>query len=119
MTSSQLIKNYNTGKQGEYITSRYLEEHGYKIIATRFRHIGGEIDILATKNNILCAVEVKSSKSIHAALNALSHTQYERMAHIIEIFLQQNPTYIEYDIRFDAAIVIHNKIAEYIENVSI
>lgn len=50
----------NLGLLGETIASKYLENHGYKIIERNFHCKIGEIDIVALDQNILVFVEVKA-----------------------------------------------------------
>lgn len=53
-------KKQNLGKQGEFIAQKYLESINYKIIETNYRCKFGEADIIATKNNEIAFVEVKT-----------------------------------------------------------
>lgn len=52
------------GRLGEQAALKFLWNKGYRIIAKNIRMKGGEIDILAIKNGILCFVEVKTRKFI-------------------------------------------------------
>ena len=49
-----------TGNAGEEKASQYLIQKGYSIIARNFRTKGGEVDIIAVKDNVVVFVEVKS-----------------------------------------------------------
>lgn len=49
-----------TGKLGEELTAYYLERSGYKILRRNFRVRGGEIDIIASKDDTIAFVEVKT-----------------------------------------------------------
>lgn len=51
-----------TGKLGEDAVCKYLAERGYKIKARNYRIKGGEIDIVASNEDYLAFVEVKSRK---------------------------------------------------------
>ena len=51
------------GNRGEDIACDYLKNHGFKIIERNFRLKGGEIDIVATRDNILVFIEVKTRTS--------------------------------------------------------
>lgn len=52
-----------TAQKGEQIASDYLSKKGYKIIDRNFRKGYGEIDIIATKDNTLVFIEVKTRTS--------------------------------------------------------
>lgn len=55
---------HKTGILGEKIAARHLKQHGYRILATRYRRGSHEeIDIIARQRNILVFVEVKTRKS--------------------------------------------------------
>lgn len=45
------MTNYSTGHDAEKIAAKYLEKHGYKIIALNWRHVRAEIDIVAQKRS--------------------------------------------------------------------
>lgn len=53
----------NFGIQGEIIARNYLIKEGYKILEKNWRYRKAEIDIIATKNNTLAIVEVKTRSS--------------------------------------------------------
>ncbi len=57
------MKDYN-GKAGEDRAAEYLIKNGYTIIERNLRIGGSEIDIIATKEDFLVFVEVKSRLSI-------------------------------------------------------
>lgn len=52
--------NHTTGKHGEELAERYLSDKGYETITRNYRCRFGEIDIIATKANIIIFVEVKT-----------------------------------------------------------
>jgi putative endonuclease len=51
------------GRRGERIAARYLESHGWRILAHGFRVRGGEIDLVATRDGLLAFVEVKTRRN--------------------------------------------------------
>lgn len=51
------------GKQSEQVVSAYLESLGYSVLERNYRCRFGEIDIIASKDGVLCFVEVKSLTS--------------------------------------------------------
>lgn len=55
----------DTGKQGEQLAKEYLQKNGYTILETNYRYKKAEIDIIATKENILVIIEVKTRTSTH------------------------------------------------------
>ncbi len=66
-----------TGKKGEDLACRYLEELGYKILERNFRIRGGEIDIVAKDGEFLVYVEVKTRYSYQYGLPEESITSWK------------------------------------------
>lgn len=48
------------GNKAEDLACTYLQEHGYQIVARNFTIRGGELDIVAQKEGMIVAVEVKA-----------------------------------------------------------
>lgn len=55
---------HETGKIGEDLAVRYLQQRNYKIIERNFECRQGEIDIIAIDKNELVFIEVKTRTSI-------------------------------------------------------
>ena len=56
------------GKEGEELAISFLKNKGYNILETNWRFDKAEIDIIAQKNNVLAAVEVKTRSSLDFGL---------------------------------------------------
>lgn len=71
--------NKNIGNKGEEIAEKFLLEKGYKIVEKNF-HFGrdGEIDIIATINNILIFIEVKTRTNHNFGNPILSITEKKK-----------------------------------------
>ena len=54
------MNNQEFGKLGEEMAAKYLEQKGYKILARNYRTSRGELDIVASRRETLCFVEVKT-----------------------------------------------------------
>jgi putative endonuclease len=59
-----MAEHLETGKEGEELAARYLEEKQYTILERNWRYRHREIDIIASKDNRIVIVEVKVRKSI-------------------------------------------------------
>lgn len=55
--------NQELGARGEQLAAEYLEANGYRIVERNWRCRQGEIDILATRDGVHVAVEVKTRTS--------------------------------------------------------
>lgn len=57
------MRTVTSGRYGEELACQFLKKLGYKIIERNFRIRGGEIDIIATDDNTLVYIEVKTRSS--------------------------------------------------------
>lgn len=91
------------GKEGELEAKKYLENKGYKIIATNWRHRfnKAEIDIIATINEIVVIVEVKtrSFNSIEEPEDAVNYKKQQLLIKITDLYAQENN--VQNEFRFD------------------
>ncbi len=64
LSVSRLYKvKKTTGKLGEKIASNFLQKNGYSIIDRNFKVKFGEIDIIASKDDVIHIIEVKTKTS--------------------------------------------------------
>ena len=71
------MSNTSVGNQGENLACDYLKKQGYKILGRNYRIRGGEIDIVATDQNYLVFVEVKTRYSHQYGLPVESMTTWK------------------------------------------
>ena len=96
---------YRRGKWAEYLSIMWLVVTGHRILAHRLRTALGEIDILACKNSILMAIEVKARPTFDQALESLTRRQCRRIERALAWYLMSKP-HLYYDqIRFDIMMV--------------
>ena len=91
------------GLDGENRACTFLKENGYEIIERNFRTRGGEIDIICSKGEVLCFVEVKSLPK--GNLELLSHElnciKQQKIIKTAKCYLQKNRQYSNRLIQFD------------------
>ncbi len=94
---------------GENISAKHLISKGYEIIATNYRSRYGEIDIVATLNDTLVFVEVKTRRnhSMTGALSTVSHTKQKRISLTAQYYINQNPLPDNINTRFDVIILFY------------
>jgi len=109
---------------GENIAADYLKEKKYKIIERNFRKGYGEIDIIATKNNILVFVEVKTrtSNQFGTPFEAITTYKLRTLTKTAQFYKALNPKLPE-SLRIDAISVSLDykgniKHIEHVENIS-
>lgn len=81
------------GLLGEIYASRYLRENGFLIMSANVRRRLGEIDIIASRDNCICFVEVKTrskNSTVRAAEFVDKHKQ-RKIASVAKQYLQNEP----------------------------
>ncbi|MFW6278596.1 MAG: YraN family protein [Bacillota bacterium] len=109
------MNNHQLGNWGEKQAVLYLEEKGYEIIEKNFRLQLGEIDIIATRQQYLVFLEVKTRRSTQYGppQSAVNYHKRNRIRKIARIFLSRNDVYANYQIRFDVLAVKIKQGASY------
>lgn len=90
------------GRAGENFAAKFLEKHGYKIIAQNFRIRSAEIDIIAELNKEIIFVEVKTRSNTRRGLPAESVNlrKQQKIIQAASVFLQDEK-FFDYSCRFD------------------
>jgi len=108
------IKSYKFGIYAEYLVIIFLILKGYKILRRRHKTYVGEIDIIAKKNDILVAVEVKARKKIEVIEEVLSQHQKKRIKKAIDSFLaSSNGKFSKCGIRCDLIVVLPWRVPQH------
>lgn len=96
------------GNIGEDFVCRYLVKKGCKIEKRNFCIRGGEIDIIASKQNKLFFVEVKTRMAdpLVSGENAITAAKKECIIKTAKAYLREVDE--AYDCRFDVAVVTHD-----------
>ncbi|MEI8111614.1 MAG: YraN family protein [Chitinophagia bacterium] len=95
-------KNLETGNLGEELAANQLIEKGFIILERNWTHRHWEVDIIASFNNRLHFIEVKTRKSIRFGYPEESITR-EKMNHLknaAEAYQEAHPEwkYIQFDV---------------------
>lgn len=53
-----------TGRRGEALAARYLEQQGYQLVERNYRCAAGEIDLVVQTGDALVFVEVRTRRSV-------------------------------------------------------
>lgn len=98
------------GRAGEFVAELFLRCKGYRILARRFRHPLGEVDLLALAPGrhpfpTLVAVEVKRRLLLDDAALALKSRQRARIARAARGFLSSQRGLERATLRFDLVLV--------------
>ncbi len=105
------------GKKGEQLAIDYLTQKGYTILASRWKYKHKEIDIIATHNDTLVIIEVKTRKtaSFGTPLEAVNTKKQQFLAEAAEAFIENYRNFSE--IRFDIIAIVFDKQKETIEHI--
>jgi putative endonuclease len=103
------MKNFNSsqkGKQGELMALEYLRKKGYQILATNYKAMGAEVDIIAQDKDELVMVEVKSCSSGYEDIGEKITTQKrQKIERAAQYFLAKKHLQ-EVPIRFEVVAVL-------------
>jgi putative endonuclease len=109
-----MAKNHELGKLGEQTVAAYLRSQGFSIIKCNYRIRGGEIDIIASKDDVVVFVEVKtrSADALNTYGTALEAVTRRKQALIIKAAKywaytnSTNSKYTDCNFRFDVCEVL-------------
>ena len=97
------------GESGEDIAARYLSGRGYRIVEKNWSIREGEIDIIATKDEMLIFIEVKSRRftGYGTGEEAITPLKKKRLINIAKAYLEY--TGRNCACRFDVISVLFNE----------
>ena len=104
-----------TGNTGEALGAVYLSEKGYDILHQNWRHSHWEVDIIASKENVLHFIEVKTrrTKKFGHPEESVTKKKIQNLINASEEYLYQFPQWkrIQFDIL--SITILKNEPAEY------
>jgi len=104
------------GNLAEDKACEYLLEYGYLILERNFYSRFGEIDIIATKNEVLHFIEVKSGDDYEKAIQNITPKKLSKLIKTSDIYMNKNKLNTEFV--YDAIIVTPKSI-EFVENITL
>jgi putative endonuclease len=103
------------GKEAEALAARYFSSKGYEILFCNWRHSHYEIDIIASKNDIVHFIEVKArqSSAYGHPEESVSRKKFKSLLAAADEFLFQNKQFrhAQYDIL--SIIIAKDREPEY------
>ena len=104
------------GNVAEDRAAVFLEELGYMIVKRNFYSRFGEIDIIATKDDVLHFIEVKSGEDYEKAIQNITPTKLSRIIKTTNVYMKKNA--IDTDYMLDAVVVTPLNV-EIVENITL
>jgi putative endonuclease len=86
------MKTRATGLLGEKLAQDFLKGRGYRIVTTNYRSPDGEIDIIASKNDVLIFVEVraKSSHAFGTPEESVTNRKKQKLVKVAQDYVQSH-----------------------------
>ena len=108
-------RNKALGKSGEGKACTYLKRKGYKILERNYKNPFGEVDIIASKEDAVAFIEVKTrlSEKYGAPSEAVDRRRMERYKRAAEYYFYGKQ--IDVTVRFDIIEIVRGQI-NHIEN---
>ena len=108
-----MAKHLETGKLGEEIAAAHLQQLGFEILETNWRHRRLEVDIIAKEGEVLVFVEVKTRSYDYFGRpeEFVSPAKQQRLTQAAAAFMEK--TKHEWAIRFDVVAVLKKKDGEF------
>ena len=123
-----MVKNFATKKQlgkfGEELAKKFLENKGFSILEMNYRFSKiSEIDIIASKNNILHFVEVKtrSQTTFGTPLEAIDNKKLYSIFNCAKFYMQNTKKkYKKFQIDAIGIVIDGDNIKyDFLENISL
>jgi putative endonuclease len=103
------------GDKGEALAIQFFEERAYTILEKNWRHSRYELDLIASKNNTLHIIEVKTRTSTFfgAPHEGVTDKKFEKILKGAEAYLYEHPqwTKVQYDVL--AIFLPKNGVAQF------
>lgn len=112
-----MAEHNKLGKWGEDLTVEYLIKEGYAIVERNWRLNSLEVDIIASKGNVIAFVEVKTRRNADGMdpLTAMTPSKIRNLVNAANGYLRMTHTPLRP--RFDVATIVgddHSHTFDYI-----
>ena len=105
------------GDESETLATRFLEQEGFLIIERNyFARKLGEIDIIASRDDVLHFIEVKSSKTDFDPVYNVTPSKLRKVVNSAHYYMKTKNLDTAFSI--DALILRHDEV-EFIENITL
>jgi putative endonuclease len=94
----------------------FLQENGFLIMERNFYSRFGEIDVIATKDEVLHFIEVKSGLDYESAVQNITSQKLSRLIKTAYVYMKKNA--LDVDFMIDG-VIITPKTIELIENITL
>lgn len=93
------------GLRAETWAGVYLRCKGWRVLTTRYKVPGGEIDIIARRGDLVIFVEVKGRPTLDLAADTITAQKQRRISQSVRLWLARNPWAMNKSLRGDALFI--------------
>lgn len=104
------------GNLAEQRAVEFLEENGYMIVERNFYSRFGEIDIIASKDEVLHFIEVKSGLDYESAIQNITPRKVSRLIKTLHVYIKKNSLHVNFMVD---AVIVTPKSIEIVNNITI
>jgi putative endonuclease len=105
------------GNKGEEIAVEFLQKNGYTVLERNWRFKKAEVDIIAGKNNVLAAIEVKT-RSTHHFGNPQDFVNPKKIKLLVEAINEYVTSKdLDVEVRFDIIAILKNQQTFKIDHI--
>jgi putative endonuclease len=104
------------GNLAEDRACKFLDENGFMIVERNFYSRFGEIDIIASKDEVLHFVEVKSGLDFESAIQNITPKKLSRLFKTGDVYIKKNS--LDVNFMYDAIVVTPQDV-ELVQNITI
>jgi len=94
----------------------FLDENGFMIVERNFYSRFGEIDIIASKDEVLHFIEVKSGLDYESAIQNITPQKISKIIKTANVYMKKNA--LDVDFMIDA-VVVTPKGVTYVDNITL
>jgi putative endonuclease len=80
---------------------------GWRVLARRWRHPLGEIDLIAARGKTIAFIEVKARRNSREALESIRLAQQQRIMRSAQMWVAKYPAFQQHQLRFDVMWLSH------------
>ena len=104
-----MAEHNELGLRGELMAKEYLEKQGFGILEINWRYKRAEVDIIATKGEMLVLVEVKTRKGNYFGFpeESVNEKKQEMLLQAAWEYMEKHG--LEGEVRFDIVSIIFDK----------
>jgi len=112
-----MAEKNETGKMGEEVARKYLEDKGYRVLETNWRFHRFELDIIATddKELIIAEVKTRSMNYLVTPEMAVDRTKIRRIVAATDAYMRRYN--FSLPVRFDILAIVKNGQSFDIEHI--